>query len=230
MQDTPLHDDGTFDDDPELRAAMTAAFGEDAAHSFIESESESTTGTETLEALIGRLDEAMQSLDYARVTSKAEIKDAATTGSDPRFVVFETAGQLAALPLSGIAEIERIPAYTPLPRTPPWCLGIANIRGQIVSVTDLAALVGTERSVDLTGQKVVITHSPAANATTALVVDRVIGIRSFRESVAHQSDELKAPLAQFSDSMARLDSEHVLLINPDQLFSHGEMQPFMTQS
>ncbi|MEM6469913.1 MAG: chemotaxis protein CheW [Planctomycetota bacterium] len=227
MAEFPLHDDGDLDDDPELLAAMAAAFGEEAIESTSEATAADQSDAKTLQNLVSQLDGAIESLGDAVSNDPENTSTAIASSEETRYVIFEIAEQLAAFPLSGITEIERLPNITPLPRTPDWCLGIANVRGEIVSVTDLATLTGAQASGDLLGQKVIIVHSQKHNATTALVVDRVIGIRAFSEGITKRPDDLKAPLAAFAPEIVRANERHILLIQPDELLSHPDMQPFM---
>ena len=179
----------------------------------------------SLSNLIARLDEAMEKIGEANPVSNHPIA-ADVSSTEQRHVIFETAGQKAALSLHHILEIERLPPHTPLPRTPPWCLGIANIRGRIVSVTHVAALVGLPTRTDHQA-KVVLTRSEKHDATTAVVVDRVIGLRSLGQTVTKRPEDLRSPLAELASQVARFEDEPILLIDPDRLFSHPEMRPYM---
>ncbi len=49
-------------------------------------------------------------------------------------------GSLYALPLESASEISPLPALTPVPGAPASILGLAEIRGRVVSVLDLGAL------------------------------------------------------------------------------------------
>lgn len=54
---------------------------------------------------------------------------------------FGLGNQAFALPLTSAAHIERVPTITFVPNTPPFVRGISNLRGQLVPVIDLAALL-----------------------------------------------------------------------------------------
>ena len=288
MSMTPNHDDEPQlgDDDPELLAALSAAFGDECVDlqdiNFDDLDGESNddlredsaaneplraasadpppvpsstpfdssdpmlledSSTDiaphssdvddgSLAALISKLDAAM-----AAIQTEFEPADVAEIATDrpadeARFVVFQCGEQLAALPLAEIREIDRLPGHTVLPRMPHWCLGIANIRGEIVSITDLAALVGGQSATPNTipsARKVILTHSPKSDATTALVVDRVVGLRSFGGTITKRPDDLRLPLSQVAGRVATLHEKLVLLIDPDQLFDHPEMRVFLTK-
>lgn len=56
--------------------------------------------------------------------------------------LFEANGNFLALDSSRVEEIVRVPAITPVRGSPPYILGIANLRGRIITVLDIAALLG----------------------------------------------------------------------------------------
>ena len=248
MQDSTPFDDANLGDDPELIAALAAAFGDEGAGMLSEvtkpdaivalaadnqgdldqTQPDSAASHTSLADLIGKLDQAMASVggDQEQAAIVPDATDSAPTLQEDRYVVFQTGDQLAAIPLTGITEIDRLPNYTPLPRTPDWCLGVANLRGEIVSITDLAALIG-EAGHATQGLKVMIIRSQKDAASTALVVDRVVGIRSFSEGTTKLPEDLKSPLAPFSTEIGSIDSEQVLLVDPDLLMQHPDMQPYM---
>src|SRR5215203_7090627 len=57
-----------------------------------------------------------------------------------KFVVFFLDDELFAVSAAAVAEIVRPLEFTPLPNSPAWLHGIANLRGQIISVLNLAKI------------------------------------------------------------------------------------------
>ena len=224
MTDQQPFSNADLEEDPELAAALTAAFGAEGLQSFSEVDQEKQGPHGSLSELVQRLDAAMERL--GSTLSPSEESPQKVT-QETRCVVVECAGQVAAFKLDSITEIERLPRYTILPRTPEWCLGVANIRGQIVSVTDLAALANATSTTDHNDPKVVIVHSQTAGAHTAIVVDRVIGIRAFDDGVFRRPNDLTAPLAVFADQIANADGQQILILNADRVFEHPDMLPFL---
>ncbi len=85
--------------------------------------------------------------------------------------------------MSDIAEVLPLPVLTTVPLTKPWFIGVANIRGNLYSITDLAAFNGLGDT--LRGQScrvLLLAGKYAFNA--GLLVSRVIGLR---DSSAWQS-------------------------------------------
>ena len=54
-------------------------------------------------------------------------------------LAFESGGERWLVDLADAGEVLPVPPLSDVPLTQPWFLGIANIRGTLFSVTDLAA-------------------------------------------------------------------------------------------
>jgi twitching motility protein PilI len=91
--------------------------------------------------------------------------------------------------LSDVAEVVPIPELLRVPLTKAWYAGVANIRGNLVSVIDLAAFFGNPPiAFDDKARLVLVAEKHHINS--ALVFSRVIGLRHFerfeREAEAGQ--------------------------------------------
>lgn len=140
----------------------------------------------------------------------------------PRFVVFVVGDQQFAVPLGDVREIARYPKVTALPRTPPWLRGVTNLRGQILSVTDLRSLLGISGHQPDCGEAVIIVHGTQIAASTAIVADRVLGIRGIDEQQGDTSD-LSERLAAIAKGTATSGEATTVLIDIDQLFGCAEL-------
>ena len=85
----------------------------------------------------------MASRGFIELLRLADLANARSSGRqgrkdyDWRGVVFESSGQRLVAPLGEVAEI-LTPEYTSMPLVQPWLLGIANVRGRLLPLTDLA--------------------------------------------------------------------------------------------
>ncbi|PWV62325.1 chemotaxis protein CheW [Plasticicumulans acidivorans] len=77
--------------------------------------------------------------------------------------------------LAEAGEIVPTPALTKVPGVQPWLLGIASLRGRIVSVVDLNVFFGGRRSVSSPRSRVIVVGS--GETRYGLLVDEVIGMR-----------------------------------------------------
>ena len=111
-------------------------------------------------------------------------------------IAFEMMGQYFVAPLGEVAEEIYPPKYTLVPNTQPWVVGLANIRGRLLSVADLAHYVSGHRSAYSPTQKVLcISHN---DHNVGLVVDQVLGIQHFnKKSFFSKHDDLDQNLKEY---------------------------------
>ncbi|HEY3487371.1 MAG TPA: chemotaxis protein CheW [Gammaproteobacteria bacterium] len=83
-----------------------------------------------------------------------------------------------------VSEVLKVVEYTRIPSSKLWFEGIANVRGQLVPVTDFYSFLYGERlPVDRDTRMIMFR---LANSVSGLVVTGVTGIRSFREDTLDQ--------------------------------------------
>jgi len=111
------------------------------------------------------------------------------------WLAFECAGQGVLVPLPSAGEIFPIAALTPLPHTQAWFMGVANLRGLLHGVVDLAAFLGLRAPLAadhvreaLREQARLLAFNPTLGSHCAVLVDRLSGLRG-----AHQLTAVPAP-------------------------------------
>lgn len=97
-------------------------------------------------------------------------------------LLFRIGGEWYAVRVSDVREIFQEYSVTPIPCVPQFILGVINIRGEILSVTDCAAMMGLG-SIEMDGLVVPPAIVVADEETvTALVVDEIGDIAEVPES------------------------------------------------
>ena len=99
-------------------------------------------------------------------------------------------------PREDVREIIPLPQLTRAPGAKPWLMGVANVRGGILAVADLAQFLGLPRRVPQSTTRVLIFNS--AKVPVGILVDEVAGYRQF--GLADQRHGLKkeaGPLAPY---------------------------------
>jgi twitching motility protein PilI len=92
-----------------------------------------------------------------------------------------SAAWLVALPDAG--EVLPVPVLTPVPLTRAWVRGLANVRGNLYTVVDLAAFAGDARTpIGPRSRLLLVGQRHAMNA--ALLVDAVVGLRDVGDLTA----------------------------------------------
>lgn len=106
------------------------------------------------------------------------------------WLAVECRGQGLLLPLEQAGEIFPPATLMPVPHTRDWFVGVANLRGGLHGVVDLARFLGlSEADPSDIGreQSRLIAFSAALNLNCALLVDRLAGLRSAEQLRADES-------------------------------------------
>jgi purine-binding chemotaxis protein CheW len=93
-----------------------------------------------------------------------------------RHVVFRIASERFALPLEAVREVvPPQPPFARVPRSSEAVRGVMNLRGRVVAVVDLAALVGLapQRLEAGTGQVLILDHG---KRTLGFLIGGVVGV------------------------------------------------------
>lgn len=110
------------------------------------------------------------------VSDEYEVRATATASIGERHLLFRMGENTYACPLVQLREVIRPPSITPIPDAPEWLLGLANVRGDVTSIVDLALALGLESAVR--GQRsVLMAETDDGQTAVGLLVDEVIGIR-----------------------------------------------------
>src|SRR5262249_2239641 len=94
-----------------------------------------------------------------------------------RHLIFSLADGDCAVPAAQVLQVDRPPERRRGPNVPDWVLGVANARGDIISLVDLRGFLGLPPPEHPGRSRVVVVRSRDAELTTGLVVDRVVGMR-----------------------------------------------------
>ncbi len=130
------------------------------------------------------------------------------------WLAVECAGRGFLLPLHDAGEIFAMTAIVPVAHAKPWFLGVANLRGGLHGVVDLAGFLGVkgaEQAGEAARERVqLVAFNVSLDLNCALLVDRLAGLRS----AAQMTPEPDAPSvrpdfvgARFRDAAGRLWQE-----------------------
>ncbi len=93
-----------------------------------------------------------------------------------RGVGFILAGKRYVAPMSDIGEILTAPKLTQVPGVKHWVQGVANVRGRLVPIMDLASFFGGRAASVHTQRTLIIEKGDLLNG---LLVDAVLGMQHF---------------------------------------------------
>jgi twitching motility protein PilI len=94
------------------------------------------------------------------------------------------AGERWLMRLGDAAEVIAVPQIARVPLTQPWFLGLANIRGNLYTVVDLAGFLGREPAAPhgtLSQSRLIIFGPRAGDLRAGVVVQNVLGLRNISE-------------------------------------------------
>lgn len=136
-------------------------------------------------------------------------------------VVFGIGEDRIACNIDRIGEILPCPQSTPVPGAKSWIIGLANVRGELLTVVDLPWY--------LTGKRTPITNSSRLlsaslnKAPIGLLIDEVFGQRHFLDSDAVPAElDDESPFNGLVSKRHDLGSESWLELDLDRLFTTPE--------
>jgi twitching motility protein PilI len=99
-------------------------------------------------------------------------------------------GRLCLLDLTQIGEIVPPQPVMPVPLTHDWYQGLANIRGNLTGVIDLARYQGRNADDVAASERRFITFAPGLGFNCALLAARVLGLRKLADMTAAPAPDL----------------------------------------
>lgn len=94
-----------------------------------------------------------------------------------RGVGFLLGGQSCLAGLGQVSEILHMPKVTRVPNVRNWVLGVANVRGRLVPVMDLAGMLGLVSRSNARNRRVLVVDQ--GEMLAGLLVDAVLGMQQF---------------------------------------------------
>ncbi|WP_086929591.1 chemotaxis protein CheW [Agarilytica rhodophyticola] len=111
-------------------------------------------------------------------------------------VGFSCMGFRFVVPMGQVSELMEVPATTRLPGVQSWVIGLANVRGRLLPLFDLARFVGGQISTQKKSHRVLVLETESLYS--GLVVDRAFGMQHFVADTYGRFDgELPESLRQY---------------------------------
>ena len=126
----------------------------------------------------------------------ARLQQARTETRVLSWLAVECAGQGLLFPLPTAGEIFSVGSLVPVPHTQPWFMGVANLRGGLHGVIDLAAFLGLREPLALDAVREhaqILALNSQHGAHCAVLVDSLAGLRSPGQLSAEPAEAGDAP-------------------------------------
>jgi purine-binding chemotaxis protein CheW len=128
-----------------------------------------------------------------------------------RYICFNLGEEEFAIPLLSVREVIRLPEVTKVPQTPPYFLGIMNLRGSVISVMDLRLKMGVKSNQS--GEATVIILD-LGDYSLGVLVDKVNSVVMVDEKTLSQKPELgSSPMAEAIRGVFRKDNNLTLILD-----------------
>ncbi|MGP4714286.1 chemotaxis protein CheW [Psychrobacter sp. DM8] len=137
--------------------------------------------------------------------------------SDWQGLVFDIGGQRLIAPMGEVSEVLMMPEYTTMPLVKPWMLGIANIRGRLLPLTDMSKFLQIpSMRTQMSQRKVlVIDHE---TMFSGLLVDQVLGIEQFsQDQYRAEAIDSQSPFAPYNHGKFYKDEQDWFIFMPSLL-------------
>lgn len=132
-------------------------------------------------------------------------------------IAFEVNGQKLVAPMGEVSEVLSMPEVTTVPLVQPWLLGVINIRGRLLPLTDIAKFLNLESHETRLSQKKVMVIDQGS-VFSGLLVDKVLGIQQFT-SAQYQAQSLpeESPFFPYNHGKFSKDGQDWFVFMPSLL-------------
>jgi purine-binding chemotaxis protein CheW len=136
-----------------------------------------------------------------------------------RFLTFRSEGRLYALPAGLIAEVIRMPAVARVPQGPKCLLGLANLRGSVLPVASVRAILGRDETTATPSSRLIVLDGAAP---VALSVDEVAALVTVDATKVSSADaELAAETGELLKGVFRLDANVAKILDIENLLKRA---------
>jgi twitching motility protein PilI len=137
----------------------------------------------------------------------AKLQAARTQERVRSWLAVECAGHGFLFPLEEAGEIFPLSPLVQVPYTSRWFMGVANLRGGLHGVIDLAGFLGVRTQLTGREQAWLVAFNSSLDLNCAVLVDQLLGLRS-AEQLTAQEDDIKTRPAfvgvSYRDASSRL--------------------------
>jgi purine-binding chemotaxis protein CheW len=138
------------------------------------------------------------------------------------FFSFRLGQESFAIPIERVREVLQYQETTKVPKTPPYMIGVINLRGGVVPVVGLRVLFGMSESERTVHSAVIILDVDNAGelSTIGVLVDSVREVVDIRDTDVAPPPRLGTGInTDFISGMGKLGDEFLMILNIDRAFS-----------
>lgn len=143
-----------------------------------------------------------------------------------QYLSFQIAGERYGVDILHVKEILQFDNITPVPMMPESIAGVINLRGNIVSVVDLAARFNHQLSRKTARTCIVIVELALEHESfdIGIMVDLVNEVLEIQQENLEPGPNFGSRIrADFIESIGRIDDEFIILLKMEQVLSIDEL-------
>lgn len=126
---------------------------------------------------------------------------------------FALMGSHFVAPLGEVSEMLEVPAHTHLPGVQPWVQGVANVRGRLLPLFDMAMFYGSRLAGTRKQRRVLILETESLY--TGLLVDQVFGMQHFPiDEYQDEAGPVDAAIRPFTSGSYQLAGQRWTVFRP----------------
>ncbi|MCK5313372.1 MAG: chemotaxis protein CheW [Desulfobacteraceae bacterium] len=195
-------------------------------------------GDSKLKELIACIDNEIKTVEHLNLDNTFDVEEGQKRIEIGRHVCIQLGNKQLAIPLTAVLEAGKHLSVQPLPMLPDWITGIANIRGEIISVVNLNLFFDTKNAsprlpqIPVDTEPYLIVHND--DMEIAVIVDKILATRPLYSLMTNKfkKTQKKDMLSKYLFGQAFYEKENVqkkiLLFDLDKFLSSSSLHDFST--
>ncbi len=152
-----------------------------------------------------------------------ESKNEKDTDKEIQLVVFKIDTEEFGVEIRTVQEIIRMANITEIPRAPPYVKGIINLRGQIIVVISLNAIMGMQSKELDANSRIIV--SDIDGTVMGFIVDSVsevirLPLKSIETTPTMITDRIKT---EYFKGVGKVDNRMLIILNLDKMLNGEEL-------
>jgi purine-binding chemotaxis protein CheW len=132
--------------------------------------------------------------------------------SPGQYLTFLLNGQLYGVPVASVREINRVIEVTPIPQTPPFVVGVINLRGRVIPVIGLRQKFGLPATENSKETCIIIIE--ASTGQVGVIVDAVRSVVDLAEKQIENTPSLgDAAIENVIMGLGKIDDKVMILVD-----------------
>jgi purine-binding chemotaxis protein CheW len=132
--------------------------------------------------------------------------------SPGQYLTFLLNAQLYGVPVASVREINRVIEVTPIPQTPPFVVGVINLRGRVIPVIGLRQKFGLPATENSKETCIIIIE--ASTGQVGVIVDAVRSVVDLSEKQIEATPSLgDAAIESVIMGLGKIDDKVMILVD-----------------